>query len=64
MAQIEDRELVKMGDGNLLKYNKMYIPANVVKYLGLDAGKSGVTYYQIFDPDYTDVVVIKKLKKK
>jgi len=59
MARIDDRELVEMGGGALYKHNKLYIPARVVEFLGLDAGEE-VTYYQIFDPDYKDVVVIKK----
>ena len=60
MARIETRELKPMGEGTLFRHNKLYIPARVAKYLELNTDE-GVTYYQILDPNYQDVVVIKKV---
>lgn len=59
MAQIETRELKRIGEGALYKHNKLYMPAKVAEYLEVNVNEQ-ITYYQILDPDYKDVVVLKK----
>ena len=59
MVSIDPSELNKLGRGNLFASYKMYFPKRVAEYLELQQ-KDEVTYYQILDPKFRDVIIIKK----
>ena len=62
MVEITPKDLVKLGYGPCHVGNKLYVPKTVIEHLELEPQEK-VDYFIILDPEYRDLVVIKKQKK-
>jgi len=59
LATISPVELSSMGTGGVLQAQKIYAPRMVLDYLSLSRGDQ-LEYFQILDPNYRNVILIKK----
>jgi len=59
MVDIKTEELVKLGEGPVYEGYKIYVPKTVFDHLKLKP-KDKVEYFLILDPNYRDLILIKK----
>jgi hypothetical protein len=59
LAKIDDNELREVGTGPISPGHKAYMPTDVMKIIDVKDGNS-VVYFEILDPKYKDLLVVKK----